>query len=997
MTAKKKIIDKNGVQVFPITHTRAVLDDNGNSVEQRLQENLDLINQKQLEVGAVPSDVAPTAGSTNWVTSGGVFDALKNQVYDSVVDNVVSPNLFDKTKIIKNKYVRYDNGKATSSSGSGYFCTDYIPIDSEGAYAALGVTSGYRGFACYSDKSESAYTHGAVSSDKQAVYQEGDAYVRYTGKLEDVDRFMVVKGTSADYPSAYLPFGNIGELKASTVGNSQIQDSAVDHSKLATESVNEVNLSEQYWIDGRSIYGDIVKEVFFLDKAIPEGVSLKGHFYDGRVIFTASLNGTTIWTIDRQFAYNYFYNNVVYPLRCSTSSIETIAVGDVVGYIVFADIDTAKSIVDGVNRTVNLARVKYLLNNPTIATQTYNIKGSEIVTGMIADDAVSFDKVGFTAIAVISKNFLNEDDPGFKHEQGYYVRWDDGSTGYSPISTAPNGRTGYIPVSSKGLYFNAYVFGGVYGGAVYDKNKVYRRSTGAHYVYQEGDGYVRWTLAANPISPYTAGQYMVWEGDSSVMPEYDEYAAKDVIDPDVLPPSEAAVQDGSITEAKLSTEVRNSIAGTGVEICIPDEIPCVVGDTLRIYFRSIVKAPNPYIWDITAVSAVGKSYPRYYEYKPTTAGNKSVTFYVRNAKRGIIAQKTITIRGIAHMTSPATNKNILMLGASMLQDGTITYELNRRLTSNTGDGTPYNPTGLGLSNITFVGRKTGLSYPSIHLEHNSGWSWYDYATIGRFAYRFFVVGQAGIDVQPGAIYSGAGTLKFTVSQTDIDIDRETGTGYFTCTYSGSGTQSASGTLTLFEGEGDATITYDSFTLDSGNPFWNDTTQSLDFISYANNYCNGSIDILLCFFGMNDFTAVGESGISGRIENYVKPFIRAFHEQFPNNIFVICTLYLGSVNGGMAASYGASSTWNYYTAARKTWKWSELVRELAADEEFSSYVKIIDTNSSFDCENLYPIGNRTVANRSEDTEVVQTNGVHTTANGKKAIADGMYEGLNLILQ
>lgn len=76
MTAKRKITDKNGVQVFPITHTEAVLDDNGNSVEQRLQENLDLINQKQLEVGAVPSDITPTEGSTNWVTSEGIANAL---------------------------------------------------------------------------------------------------------------------------------------------------------------------------------------------------------------------------------------------------------------------------------------------------------------------------------------------------------------------------------------------------------------------------------------------------------------------------------------------------------------------------------------------------------------------------------------------------------------------------------------------------------------------------------------------------------------------------------------------------------------------------------------------------------------------------------------------------------------------------------------------------------------------------------------------------------
>ena len=81
MTAKKKIVDKNGVQVFPVTHTKAVLDDNGNSVEQRLEEQVDLINQKQLEVGAVPSDVTPTEGSTNWVTSGGVYDIIEGGFY----------------------------------------------------------------------------------------------------------------------------------------------------------------------------------------------------------------------------------------------------------------------------------------------------------------------------------------------------------------------------------------------------------------------------------------------------------------------------------------------------------------------------------------------------------------------------------------------------------------------------------------------------------------------------------------------------------------------------------------------------------------------------------------------------------------------------------------------------------------------------------------------------------------------------------------------------
>lgn len=104
MTAKRKITDKNGVQVFPITHTKAVLDDNGNSVEQRLQENLDLINQKQLEVGAVPSDITPTAGSTNWVTSGGVFDATS--VYKELALSTTKVNIIN----VYNKWQTYFTG-----------------------------------------------------------------------------------------------------------------------------------------------------------------------------------------------------------------------------------------------------------------------------------------------------------------------------------------------------------------------------------------------------------------------------------------------------------------------------------------------------------------------------------------------------------------------------------------------------------------------------------------------------------------------------------------------------------------------------------------------------------------------------------------------------------------------------------------------------------------------------------------------------------------------
>ena len=335
-----------------------------------------------------------------------------------------------------------------------------------------------------------------------------------------------------------------------------------------------------------------------------------------------------------------------------------------------------------------------------------------------------------------------------------------------------------------------------------------------------------------------------------------------------------------------------------------------------------------------------------------------------------------------------------MLGASVIADGNITYELQRRLTTTSGDGTTQNPTGLGLSNISFVGRLTGYSHSDVHQEATGGWSWKDYSTVGRKSYRFYVnsvnllhIGDTYKDANEGYVF------------TIVEINVTEGAGNIRCTYTGSGTVPSSGNLTIVSGTGDSTIAYTSCQFESGNPFWygDEETGSLDFEQYATDYCNGSIDVLISYVGLNDFTLTSENNIkSVIIDGRVKPFLRAFHQQLPDAIVCLCTLNPCSVDGGMAESYGADSSGNYYTFMRKMWKYGEELRSLAQDNEFSSYLHIIDTQSGFDCENLYPTANRTVANRVSDTEVIQTNGVHPTTAGKLTIADGIYEALNDII-
>lgn len=97
MTQIKKILDKQGDEVFIRTSTKAVVDSNGYTAESRLQAMQDEINQSQLEIGAVPSDLTPTEGSTNWVTSGGIYAALSqgirvHKVLDTAPDYKLLPD-----------------------------------------------------------------------------------------------------------------------------------------------------------------------------------------------------------------------------------------------------------------------------------------------------------------------------------------------------------------------------------------------------------------------------------------------------------------------------------------------------------------------------------------------------------------------------------------------------------------------------------------------------------------------------------------------------------------------------------------------------------------------------------------------------------------------------------------------------------------------------------------------------------------------------------------
>lgn len=128
MTQIKKITDKQGNDIYLRTHTKAVVDDNGYTAESRLQAMQDEINQKQLEVGAVPSDLTPTGGSSNWVTSGGVYKAIEDSSYIITEHFNISGAVVTASNSAKQTIEKTETGFVISSLASGSNIYAYCTI-----------------------------------------------------------------------------------------------------------------------------------------------------------------------------------------------------------------------------------------------------------------------------------------------------------------------------------------------------------------------------------------------------------------------------------------------------------------------------------------------------------------------------------------------------------------------------------------------------------------------------------------------------------------------------------------------------------------------------------------------------------------------------------------------------------------------------------------------------------------------------------------------------
>ena len=416
-----------------------------------------------------------------------------------------------------------------------------------------------------------------------------------------------------------------------------------------------------------------------------------------------------------------------------------------------------------------------------------------------------------------------------------------------------------------------------------------------------------------------------------------------------------------------------------VFVNLPEKIYAVVGDKLQLFYRGIIKAIDPYKYDIVVSCSKGNAFPRYFELTPTINETLNLSIKVKNAKGTVLAEgSTQIICNTA--SSPSSLKNILCFGDSLTTSGEWVNEANRRLTLGTvEDGIK----GSNLNNIAFCGAKTtpnGAGYFGV-----GGWSWSTYMSQGVTMFRTNV---SGVDsCQIGAIYRADGYLYEIM---EVNITSGTGT-ILLSKYSSYSQPSppASGTLIKASGYGDSEISYSSYTEESYSPLWHNG--GADFTNYAAEYANSQVDIVVTLLTWNDGSAGNDFDNFDADLSYMTLWGNTLHTQFPSAKWLLLGIQLPSLNGGVGQNNGANGV-TAWGVTKSVFNKNDFYQEFANSDSFKSFTKFINISSQFDSENNMQETDVRVNLRNAKTEERGTNSVHPALTGYMQIADIVYRAI-----
>lgn len=400
----------------------------------------------------------------------------------------------------------------------------------------------------------------------------------------------------------------------------------------------------------------------------------------------------------------------------------------------------------------------------------------------------------------------------------------------------------------------------------------------------------------------------------------------------------------------------------------PQSYDLIVGDTFELFYKGIIDSFNSDAFYISASCPIGSGYKKKYIVTPTEAGSYDLVLKLYDSNDAIIDQKTIALVVKSTPTSPATLKNILCVGDSLTQNGVWVGEMKRRL-CNTG-GTP---TGFNLSNIAFIGT---CSNEGANYEGYVGFTFAKYNTnyISVDAKLITCTHDKTEAEDQHSVYADGVGNRWkleTINTNNIKIILVSGT---------ASTIPSSGTLTWVSGGvNHSAITYTAVSDVTGNPFWNDSLNKVDFASYASSLDVSSIDYVYVLLGWNDWW-----NSINNIKTQAQTFITNVHASFPDAKVVLIGLEIPALDG-LGTNYGSYTgiISNYISMLQFVHDIDAIYEELVNE---NTNVYHVNLSGQFDTEHNMPQSTRAVNTRNSETETYQSNGIHPANSGYLQIAD-----------
>lgn len=437
------------------------------------------------------------------------------------------------------------------------------------------------------------------------------------------------------------------------------------------------------------------------------------------------------------------------------------------------------------------------------------------------------------------------------------------------------------------------------------------------------------------------------------------------------------VEDERVDAATSIVGDRNNTVG----LKLPEQYALVVGDTFELFYKGIVNAVNPDLFDVRVICAKGNAYTKRYVWTPTAAdvGSHALTVELYGINHNLLATKTIQLVVKNKATSPAAPVNVLCVGDSLTTGGTWVAEFQRRLVATGGT-----PAGDGLTNINFIGTRDN---GTVRYEGYGGWKFESYVTENvSFNARIITCAHDKDEaVDQHSVYRDSAGVQWKIETVYDDS-------IFIIAVSGEGREfPESGTLTWVSGgTNHADIVYTASEKAPGNPFWNVETGKMDIAAYAERLGVSSIDYVYVLLGWNDAAKNEED-----YKLYADKFIQYFRS-YNNNIKIV---YMGlqiPARDGLGVNYGANGTYaDYYGLMQYVFNVDKWYSDLKS--QHPHHLTTVNIAGQFDTEHNSITATRLVNVRSTETETYQSNGVHPAKSGYMQIADAVYRDLTHKLQ